>query len=127
MTDPIADMLIRIKNAGSVSKKDVNLPLSKLKLEILKILKKEGFISNFKEEKDKQEIIVELKYINDVPAISGTKRISKPGRRIYASSSNIKKTLNHLGIGIISTPKGILTDKEAKKQATGGEIICEVW
>lgn len=127
MTDPIADMLIRIKNAQASKKNEAAVPLSKLKMEILKILKKEGYIVDFKAETNEREIVIKLKYIKDSPAITGVRRISKPGRRIYASAKELSRILSHVGIGIISTPKGILTDQQARKEKIGGEIICEVW
>jgi len=129
MTDPIADMLTRIRNAGIAKFSKVDIPLSKIKSEIAKILKNEGYIKHYKIVKDnKQGILrVYLKYINQQNVIYGIKRISKPGRRIYVKSSDIKSVLNGLGIAILSTSKGIMTDKLAKDTNVGGELICHVW
>jgi small subunit ribosomal protein S8 len=127
MTDPIADMLTRIRNANMSFKSDVSIPLSKVKVAIAKILEKEGYVSNIDLSKD-NEIILGLKYDEKRQrTISGIKRISKPGLRVYVSSTTIPRVLGGMGIGIISTNKGLLTDGEARKQGVGGEIICEVW
>ncbi len=129
MTDPISDLLTSIRNAQAVSKETVNLPFSNLKYEIVKILKREGFIENFEKKGRKMKKILEitLKYDGKIPAISGLKRISKPGQRIYLSWRKIKRVKGGYGIAIISTSKGWLTDKEAREQKLGGEVICEIW
>jgi small subunit ribosomal protein S8 len=127
LTDPISDMLIRIKNGQMRRKEVVEIyPKSKMKLEILKILKKEGFIEDY-EEKEKS-IIVKLRYFPDgTPLITDVKRISKPSRRVYVSYKELKPVMNGIGIAILSTSKGILTDKEARKLKVGGELLLEVW
>jgi len=129
-TDPIADMLTRIRNAIMVNKKDVAIPLSTEKLEISKILKSEGYISNFKVDNSElfAQIVVELKY-NDKKngVIEGLKRVSKPGRRVYTKSDNVPKVLGGLGVAIISTSKGIMTGRECKKNNVGGEVLLHVW
>lgn len=127
MTDPIADMLTRIRNANMSYKTEVSIPTSKLKVEIAKILEKEGYIQNV-DTSNEGQIVLGLKY-NDqrTRTISGIKRISKPGLRVYVSSTKIPRVLGGMGTGIISTNKGLLTDGEARKQGVGGEIICEVW
>ena len=130
MTDPIADMLTRIRNSLRASQELVNIPSSKLKMNIAKVLKAEGYIRNFRLISDGQHkfIRIFLKYDKDgVPVIEGIKRISKPSCRNYAGSEKIPKILNGYGIGIISTSKGLMTDREARKKNIGGEIICSVW
>jgi len=130
MTDPIADMLTRIKNALQAKKEEVDIPSSKLKLRIAEILKEEGYIKDFKLIQDaKQGIIrVFLKYDEyGEPVISGLKRISKPGRRIYVSKDKIPRVMRGLGVAILTTSKGVMTDREARKMGVGGEVICYVW
>ena len=129
VTDPIADMLTRIRNANTMRYKEVEIPSSKVKVEIAKILKNEGFINDYKIKKNNvQDIIVlSLKYNNKERVITGLKRISKPGLRVYAKSSEIPKVLNGLGIAIISTSKGIMTGKDAKAANLGGEVLAYVW
>lgn len=130
MTDPIADMLTRIRNSLMASQELVNIPSSKLKINIAKVLKTEGYIRNFRLISDGQRkfIRIFLKYDKDgVPVIEGIKRISKPSRRTYAGSDKIPDVLNGYGIGIISTSRGLMTDREARKRNIGGEIICSVW
>ncbi|MCS7279610.1 MAG: 30S ribosomal protein S8 [Thermodesulfobacteriaceae bacterium] len=130
MTDPIADMLIRIKNALSARHKTVLIPASKLKLAILRVLKEEGYIEDFDyiEEKPQRKIQINLKYDeNKRPVISGVRRISKPGRRIYMGYKDLPRVMNGLGIAIVSTSQGIMTDHEARKRKLGGEVICEIW
>lgn len=133
MTDPIADMLTRIRNASKINKAEVFIPFSKIKLEIVRILKKEGFISGFQEIKPNSEgskfggITVELKYNQNQSAISSLKKISKPGHRVYATKDDLPRVLNNLGIAIISTSQGLMTNKEAKKAGLGGEVICEIY
>lgn len=127
MTDPIADMLIRIKNAYNASHQAVLIPFSKLKIEVLKILKKEGYISDYqKKEYDQKPFIkVKLRYIKEQPAISDLRKVSKPGRRIYVGKVSPLKRFG--GIAIISTSKGLRTLEEAKAEKIGGELLCEIW
>ena len=128
-TDPIADMLTRIRNAVSAKHDSVTIHCSKEKLEIAKILKSEGFITDFTVEGEtKKDIVITLKYVaNGKKAISGLKRISKPGLRVYAKADELPRVLNGLGIAIISTSKGLLTDKDAKLKGVGGEVVAYVW
>ncbi len=129
ITDPIADMLVRIKNANQRKHKDVAIPYSKVKESITSILKSEGFISNFTvagEGKEKQISIV-LKYKGAQRAITGVKRISKPGLRVYTSSQDLPKVLSGFGTAIISTSNGIITDREAREAKIGGEVLAYVW
>lgn len=130
MTDPIADMLTRIRNANSVKHGQVDIPASNIKKAIAQILLDEGFIKGYEVIDDgKQGIIrVEMKYgPNNTKVISGMKRISKPGLRVYVKKDEIPKVLGGLGIAILSTSKGIMTDKQARKEGIGGEVICYVW
>ena len=130
MTDPIADMLARIRNANTVKHETVDVPASNIKKEIVRILLEEGFIRGYDVIEDgKQGIIrIQLKYgQTGERVISGLKRISKPGMRVYADKHEVPRVLNGLGISIISTSKGILTDKQARKENVGGEVICYVW
>jgi len=130
MTDPIADMLTRIRNASKAKLEKVDIPSSKLKLEIAKILKDEGYIKNLKMVKDRRQgvIRVYLKYTDEEsPVIQGIKRISRPGCRVYVGNDTIPKVLAGLGVAILSTPKGIQTGKQAKKDNVGGEVLCHVW
>ena len=130
MTDPIADMLTRIRNANTVGHETVEIPASKMKKAIAEILKEEGYIADFDViEDDKQGMIkVTMKYgANKERVISGIKKISKPGLKVYAKANDVPKVLGGLGIAIISTSKGIVSDKEARKLGVGGEVICYVW
>lgn len=128
MTDPIADMLTRIRNAAMVHKKEVAIPYSKLKLAIAEILKKEGYVASVEVTKTKPSfIVVALKYHGRDSAISHLGRISTPGHRKYVKKDNIEKVLNGLGLAILSTPKGIMTSTEAMKENVGGELLCEVY
>ena len=130
MTDPIADMLTRIRNANQMRYKEVEVPASKIKLEIARILKETGFIEDFKIKKNKvqNDMILNLKYgQNKERVITGLKRISKPGLRVYAKAEELPKVLNGLGIAVISTSKGIMTDKEARKESLGGEVLAYIW
>ena len=130
MTDPIADMLTRIRNANTVKHETVDVPASNIKKEIVRILLEEGFVRGYDViEDEKQGIIrIQLKYGQaGEKVIQGIKRISKPGMRVYTNADEIPKVLNGLGIAIISTSKGILTDKQARKENVGGEVICYVW
>ena len=130
MTDPLADMLTRIRNAGMVKFETVEMPLSKVKTGVAAILKKEGFINDFQVlDTDTQGVLrIEMKYDqNNERIITNLKRVSKPGRRIYVKHDQIPKVMSGLGIAIISTSKGIFTDKEARSMKIGGELLCEVW
>ena len=130
MTDPIADMLTRIRNANIVGHDTVEIPASKMKKSIAEILLNEGFIKNFEVVEDNKQgmIKVEMKYgANKEKVINGIKKISKPGLKVYAKANDIPKVLGGLGIAIISTSKGIVSDKEARKLGVGGEVICYVW
>ncbi len=129
-TDPIADMLTRIRNANQMRYKEVEVPASKIKLEIARILKETGFIADYKVKKNSvQDIIVlNLKYgQNKERVITGLKRISKPGLRVYANAKEMPKVLNGLGIAIVSTSKGVMTDKEAREASLGGEVLAYIW
>jgi len=140
MIDPISDMITRIRNAAAVKKAEVVLPMSKVKFEVAKILEKEGWVQktevvkgNFEKGKkgedvsfDQLKIVLRYKK-SGKPHISSLKRISKPGLRIYAKTTELPKVLNNLGIAIISTPQGIMTNKEARKKGVGGEVICEIY
>jgi len=130
MTDPIADMLTRVRNAQRASHELVNIPSSKLKVNVAKVLKSEGFIKNFRIISDGQHRFIKifLKYDKEgVAIIEGIKRVSKPGCRVYAGSDEVPKVLNGYGINILSTSKGLMTDNEARKTGIGGEILCAVW
>ncbi len=130
MTDPIADMLTRIRNASKAKHEKVDIPSSKLKVEIAKILKDEGYVKNVKLVKDRRQgvIRVYLKYTEDeLPVIQGLKRVSRPGCRVYTGNATIPKVRAGLGTAILSTPKGIQTGKQAKKDNVGGEVLCHVW
>ncbi|MEW6189814.1 MAG: 30S ribosomal protein S8 [Actinomycetota bacterium] len=130
MTDPIADMLTRIRNANIAYHEVVEMPASKVKIEIAEILKKEGYIKEYEVAKDNSHNVLRIKMRygpNRERPITGIKRISKPGLRVYAKKDEIPRVLGGLGIAIISTPKGLMTDKQAKKEGVGGEVICYVW
>jgi small subunit ribosomal protein S8 len=122
-------MLTRIRNANAMRYEEVSVPASNLKIELARILKEEGFIKNYKVEKNDVQgtIVITLKYVNKERVITGLKRISKPGLRVYAKSTEIPKVLNGLGIAIISTSKGIMTDKQARQQQLGGEVLAYIW
>ncbi|MGD9963807.1 MAG: 30S ribosomal protein S8 [Candidatus Izemoplasmatales bacterium] len=130
MTDPIADMLTRIRNANQMKHKTVDVPASKLKMEILNVLKQEGYITDFERINDGVQgtLKISLKYLeNEERVVRGLKKISKPGLRVYAKTDDIPRVLNGLGIAIISTSRGIMTDREARKNKIGGEVIAYVW
>lgn len=129
VTDPIADFLTRVRNASKAKKVRVEIPSSGLKKQLAEILKTESYIHDFAMVEDnKQNVIrVHLKYTQGKPAISGLRRISKPGLRIYKGKDELPRVLNGLGTAVISTSKGLLTDKEARKQSIGGEVICYIW
>ncbi|HEX2868402.1 MAG TPA: 30S ribosomal protein S8 [Ignavibacteriales bacterium] len=129
VTDPIADFLTRIRNAVKAKKKYVEIPSSAMKKNLAEILKQTSFITAYDViEDNKQNVLkIQLKYVQGAPSISGLKRISTPGLRIYAGKDNLPKVLNGLGIAVISTSKGLMTEKQAKKEAVGGEVLCHIW
>jgi len=130
VTDPIADMLARMRNASMIRRKDLSMPSSKLKIEIAKILKEEGFIKNYKiVEDDKQGILsISLKYTDaNQSVITGTRRVSKPGCRIYCTRDAVPKVLDGLGVAVISTSRGIATGRKCAEWGVGGEVLCYVW
>ncbi len=129
LSDPIGDMIARVKNAQARNHKEVKLPSSNFKVKIADILKNEGFIKNVivKSENNQSILSLELKYHSGNPVISAFERVSKPGRRVFSSAESLPKINNGLGIAIVSTPKGVMTDMDARKQKVGGEIICKVF
>lgn len=131
MNDPISDMLTRIRNGKRASKRIVEIPFSNVKMKIAEIMKEEGYLESVSEkvlENNKKNIIAKIKYVdNNTPVISDLQRVSRPGLRVYKGYKNIPRVLNNLGIAIVSTPKGLLTDYQARKLKVGGEIICNVW
>ena len=130
VTDPIADMLTRIRNANQMKNKEVEIPASKIKVEIARILKEEGFIVDYKTKKNNVQdvLVLTLNYgENKARVITGLKRISKPGLRAYVKADEVPKVLNGLGIAIISTSRGVMTDKNARQQSLGGEVLAYVW
>ncbi|VAX17665.1 SSU ribosomal protein S8p (S15Ae) [hydrothermal vent metagenome] len=129
MSDPIADMLTRMRNAVMARHAKVSMPSSKLKAEIAALLSQEGYVRGFKIVRDdKQGILhIHLKYSGDMPALRGSKRVSKPGLRVYTGANDIPRVLNGLGAAILSTNIGILTDAEAREEKVGGEVLCYVW
>ena len=130
LTDPVADMLTRIRNSINARHQKVDVPASRLKLEIARILKEEGFIANFKatEEEGRKVLRVYLKYgNNNEAAISNVERVSRPGCRVYVRRNEIPRVLGGLGINILTTPQGVMTGRQARKAGVGGELLCEVW
>ena len=130
LTDPISDMITRIRNAQLRALNTVSIPNSKFRARILEVLKEEGYISDYKpfsKEKNNKFLLVDLKYNNGIPVIKEISRVSKPGRRIYSKAESIPKIQNGLGIAIVSTSKGIMTDNDARLKKIGGEIICKVF
>lgn len=130
MTDPIADMLTRIRNASNQKHSAVDIPMSKLKLEMARILKESGFVSNYSVDGEgiDKKISVQLKYSkNDIPVITGIKRVSKPGCRVYVGKDDIPRVVGGIGVAILSTSRGLLSDREARKDKVGGELLCYVW
>ena len=130
LSDPIGDMIARIKNAQLRNHKKLEMPSSNFKVKIADVLKNEGFIIDYKvnkKESNKTDLMINLKYNSGSPVISTIERVSKPGRRIFSSAQSLPKINNGLGIAIISTPKGVMTDQDARKQKLGGEIICKVF
>ena len=128
-TDPVADMLTRIRNANQVKHPSIELPSSKLKLELAKLLKSEGYIEDYSvKEVGKFKVLeITLKYNKNSPVITNLRRISKPGLRVYSKSNKIPRVYGGLGISIVSTSRGLLTDRKAKKENVGGEVLCQVW
>jgi small subunit ribosomal protein S8 len=129
VTDPIADYLTRVRNATRAKKPRVEIPASKVKIGLSEILKNLGYVIDYElvDDKKQKKINIVLKYKNGVPAITGLKRISKPGLRVYRSADKLPRVLNGLGTAVISTPKGLLSDKEARNLLVGGEVICYIW
>ncbi len=129
MTDPISDLLIRIKNAYMASHPTVELPFSKAKLAIGEVMVKEGYLKSVSmaQRKDHKNLLLELIYKDNGPVVTNIRQVSKPGIRVYSKASKIPRVLGGLGVSIISTPKGVMSSKEARKQNLGGEIICQIW
>ncbi len=130
MTDPIADLLTRIRNANTANHEKVDIPASKMKQEVIRLIKEEGFIRNYKllEEQDRGLIRVFLKYgPNRERVINSLERISKPGKRVYTSADQIPRVLGGLGVAILSTSHGIMTDRQARRARVGGEVLCYIW
>jgi small subunit ribosomal protein S8 len=129
VSDAIADMLTRIRNANQLRYHEVEMPTSKMKEEIARILKEEGYISEYKivEEKPQNKLVLSLKYDKKTRVITGLKKISKPGLRVYAKADEVPSVLNGLGIAIISTSEGVMTGKDAKKKSLGGEVLAYIW
>ena len=130
MSDTLGDMLTRIRNGQTTNKKVVDAPASRFRKNVLEVLKREGFIRNFEEKQMRPGINffeIELKYYNGKPVISEIKRVSKPGRRVYSSIKNLQKTYNGLGVSILSTPRGVMSDNEAREANVGGEVLCTIY
>ena len=130
MSDTLGDMLTRIRNGQTTNKKVVDAPASRFRKNVLEVLKREGFIRNFEEKEMKPGINffeIELKYYNGKPVITEIKRVSKPGRRVYSSIKKLQKTYNGLGISILSTPRGVMSDNEAREANVGGEVLCTIY
>jgi small subunit ribosomal protein S8 len=129
VTDPIADYLTRIRNAAKAKKVRVEIPASRTKISLSEILKSLGYIIDYEvlDDNKQKKLNIVLKYKNGIPAITGLKRISKPGLRVYRSADKLPKVLNGLGTAVISTPKGLLSDKDARNNLVGGEVICYIW
>ena len=125
--DTIGDFLTNIRNASRAGKESCSVSYSKLRVGIAGILKEEGYIKDFAVSEDKRSLTVELKYVDDVPAITGIQRHSKPGRRLYCGYQDIPRVLGGLGISILTTSRGILKDRDARRQKVGGELVCKVW
>jgi small subunit ribosomal protein S8 len=130
MTDPIADMLARIRNANLAYKEEVGIPASRLKEDIARLLQREGYVAGYRIEGDqpKKRIVIEMKYGQERErTISGLKRVSRPGRRVYADRGRLPRVLGGLGVAILSTSQGLMTDKQAARRGIGGEVLCHVW
>ena len=129
MTEPIADMLTRIRNGNMKKHESVEVPASNMKKSLAQILLDEGYIKGFNVVEDNKQgmITIDLKYVDDQRVLSGLKRISKPGRRVYVRANEVPRVLDGLGVAILSTSHGVLTDKQAREQGVGGEVICYIW
>ena len=129
VTDPISDFLTRIRNAAKAKKVRVDIPASKMKISLAEILKKQSFIRDYQVVEDNKQNIISiiLRYTDGESAISGLKRVSTPGLRIYKNAKDLPRVLNGLGVAVISTSKGLLTDKDARRQSIGGEVVCYIW
>ena len=130
MTDPIADMLSRIRNGNTAYKDEVEMPASKLKEEIARVLQREGYVAGYRIEGDdpKRQIVIEMKYGPERErTISGIKRVSRPGRRVYADRSKLPRVMGGLGVAILSTSQGLMTDRQAARAGIGGEVLCHIW
>jgi small subunit ribosomal protein S8 len=130
MTDPIADMLARIRNANTAYKDEVEVPASRLKEEVARVLAREGYVQGFRLEGDepKRRIVIEMKYGPERErTISGLKRVSRPGRRVYVDRNRLPRVLGGLGVSILSTSQGLMTDRQAARRGVGGEVLCQVW
>ena len=129
MTDPIADMLTRIRNAQIARHDSVEFPASRIKIDILRILKEEGYIKDFRVRREgpRRRVKVWLKYVDKEPVLSGLTRVSKPGRRIYVGKHEIPKVLNGVGVAVLSTSQGVITDHQARRRGVGGEVLCFAW
>jgi small subunit ribosomal protein S8 len=129
ITDPIADYLTRVRNAITSKHEKVDIPASRLKVEITRILKEEGYVQNFKVQEDNKQGVIRifLKYLDGVPVITGLKQISRPGCRIYATKERVPRVMGGLGVSIVSTSKGVMTGDLSHKSGLGGEVLCEVW
>jgi small subunit ribosomal protein S8 len=128
MTDPVSDMLTRIRNAALARHERTLVPASQLKKHIAEILKSEGFIADVRQEEDPRSLTIVLKYGRDrTSAIDGIRRVSRPGRRVYVRYDRIPRVLSGMGVAILSTSRGVMSDKEARRQKVGGELLCEVW
>ena len=130
MSDTLGDMLTRIRNGQTTNKKVVDAPASRFRKNVLEVLKREGFIRNFEEKEIRpgiNSLEIELKYYNGKPVITEIKRVSKPGRRVYSSIKNLQKTYSGLGISILSTPRGVMSDNEAREANVGGEVLCTIY
>ena len=127
--DPISNMLARIKNAQLAGRETLEIPFSRVKFEMAKIMEREGFLAKVEKKgvKGKQNLVLKLRYNLGIPAIQNLRRLSKPSRRVYVNAARIKSVKQGYGLAIISTPQGLMTDKEAKKNKLGGEILCEIW
>jgi small subunit ribosomal protein S8 len=129
LSDPVADYLARIRNAIAAKHEKVDIPASRIKVEITKILKEEGFIQNFKVQEDSKQGLIRifLRYSDGTPVITGIKQVSRPGRRVYARKEKLPKVIGGLGIAIISTSRGIMTGEQSLQSGIGGEVLCEIW
>lgn len=129
VTDPVSDMLTRIRNSLRIKAEKIDIPASKMKVEIARILKEEGFIKTYKILKDKRQGILRIvpRYVESESVLSGLKRVSKPGRRIYVGSKEIPKVMGGVGVAILTTSKGVMSDKACRREGVGGEVICYVW